>query len=262
MTKKVYSKTIALLDVTFLNIRVPEVLTLIADAIKTNTQKSIYFINADCLNKTAKDKNYLQILNQSDYVLGDGSGVKLGCKIINEEVIDNVNGTDLLPLLCEFALKNNFSLYLLGANPGVAAKVKRNLEEQYQGIKIVGEHHGYFERNSPEEQNIIKMINESKADILLVAFGAPFQEKWIYHHRKQLSPMILMGVGGLFDFYSGNMPRAPLWLRKRGLEWTFRLYQEPKRMFKRYVIGNPLFIYKVYKWKFLKHNKNNRSYRR
>jgi N-acetylglucosaminyldiphosphoundecaprenol N-acetyl-beta-D-mannosaminyltransferase len=125
------------------------------------------------------------------------------------------------------------------------------LEKQYQGLKIVGENNGYFEKNTIEEKNIINSINESHADILLVGLGAPFQEKWIHSHRKELSSKILMGVGGLFDFYSGNIPRAPLWIRKMGLEWTYRLYQEPRRMFKRYVIGNPLFIYRVYKSQFM-----------
>jgi len=239
---------LTLLDVKFLNIKMQQALKLIADNIKTGTQKSIYFVNADCLNKTIKDQEYLQILNQGDYVFADGSGIKIGCKIINEEVVDNVNGTDLLPLLCEQAVKYNHSIYLLGAKPGVAAKMVKNLEAKYQGIKIVGEQDGYFDKY--DEKTIIKNINDSRADILLIAFGAPFQEQWLHSYRKELSTKIMIGVGGLFDFYSGNTPRAPLWLRKSGLEWTFRLYQEPKRMFKRYILGNPLFIYRVYKWKF------------
>lgn len=243
------------MDVQFLNIRMSQALTLIVDAIKTSTQKTIYFVNADCLNKSFKEKEYLQILNQGDYIFADGYGIKLGCQIMGEQVVDNVNGTDMLPLLCELALKHHFSLYLLGAKPGVAAKMKQKLEKKYQGLQIVGEQHGYFDRNTAQEQNIIKAINQSQADILLVAFGVPSQEKWIHNHRKHLSPKIIMGVGGQFDFYSGNIPRAPIWLRKRGLEWTYRFYQEPRRLFKRYIIGNPLFIYRVYKWKLFHRKK-------
>jgi len=242
--------TLTLLGVDFLNVKMQEALSLIDDAVKTGTQKTVFFINADCLNKASKDKEYLQILQQGDYVFPDGSGVKLGCKIMGQQVIDNINGTDLLPRLCELALARDYSLYLLGAKPGVAAKMKHHLETQYQGLKITGEHHGYFVRNSLEEQEIIEKMNQTASDILLVAFGVPFQEKWIYQHRAAINAKVLIAVGGLFDFYSGNIPRAPLWLRQRGLEWTYRLYQEPRRMFKRYIIGNPLFIYRIYQRKF------------
>jgi N-acetylglucosaminyldiphosphoundecaprenol N-acetyl-beta-D-mannosaminyltransferase len=242
--------TLTLLNVEFLNITKFQAIELVAKAINANTQKIVYFVNADCLNKTVADSDYLHILQQGDYILADGSGIKLGCKILGDTVIDNVNGTDLLPLICELAVKNHFSIYLLGAKPGVAAQTKDNLEKQYSGLRIVGEWHGYFRKNSDEEQDVIRNINESQADILLVAFGAPFQEKWIHSRKHQLTAKVLIGVGGLFDFYSGNIPRAPLWLRRYGLEWTYRLYQEPKRMFKRYILGNPLFVYRVYKWKW------------
>lgn len=240
----------SLLGVNFLNISMSQALTLVAEAIKSGVQRTVFFVNADCLNKTVTDKEYLQILNQGDYVLPDGSGVKLGCKINGKTVVENINGTDMLPLLCELAVQNDFSFYFLGAKPGVALKAKQTLEQQYQGLRIVGEQHGYFTKNTLEEKHIIDIINKSKADILLIAFGSPAQEKWINQHASVLSPKVLMGVGGLFDFYSGNIPRAPRWLRQRGLEWTYRFYQEPRRMFKRYIFGNPLFIYRVYyrKW--------------
>lgn len=241
---------LSLLGVNFFNIRMSQALTLVAEAIKNGVQRTVFFVNADCLNKAVSDKEYLQILNQGDYVLPDGSGVKLGCKINGKTIVENINGTDMLPLLCELAVQNDFSFYFLGAKPSVALKAKQTLEQQYQGLRIVGEQHGYFTKNSSEENSIIDIINKSKADILLIAFGSPAQEKWIYQHASALSPKVLMGVGGLFDFYSGNIPRAPRWLRQRGLEWTYRFYQEPRRMFKRYIFGNPLFIYRVYyrKW--------------
>jgi N-acetylglucosaminyldiphosphoundecaprenol N-acetyl-beta-D-mannosaminyltransferase len=247
---------LTLFDVTFLNVRMQQALELITEAIKAGTQKTIYFVNADCLNKSIRDKTYFQILKQGDYIFADGSGIKLGCKIMGQEVLDNVNGTDLLPRLCDLAVKNDFSLYLLGAKPGVAAKMKMNLEKHYPGIKILGEQNGFFDKNSNVENQIIQSINDLQPDILLVALGVPSQEKWIHEHKKNLLPKMIIGVGGLFDFYSGNIPRAPVWLRKRGLEWTYRLYQEPRRLFKRYIIGNPLFLYRVYKWKFLKYKQN------
>ena len=116
-------------------------------------------------------------------------------------------------------------------------------------MKIAGYHHGYF---SEEEKNsIFKKIEESGASLLLVAFGAPKQDIWIQKNIASMKLKVAMGVGGLFDFYSGNIPRAPLWMREMGLEWLYRLYQEPWRLWKRYVIGNPIFIYRVLKEKFL-----------
>lgn len=247
--------TLTLFSVTFLNIQMAEALELIEHLLKGPSPSPIYIINADCLNKTFDDKEYLDILHQTDYIFADGSGIKLACRIGGNVVVDNVNGTDLFPLLCERASQRHFSLYLLGAKPGLATKVQQHMENRYPGLKIVGTHHGYFRRNSEEEQAVIKAINHSQADILLVAFGVPAQEKWIHQHRNELSPKVLIGVGGLFDFYSGHIPRAPLWLRKLGLEWVYRLYQEPQRLFKRYILGNPLFLYRVCYWKWFGSNR-------
>lgn len=243
--------TATLFDVTFLNIWMEEALHLIENAISNASQIRIFIINADCLNKIFQDQEYLNVLQQADYIFADGSGIKIACKIMGDTIVDNVNGTDLFPLLCEMSSQRQFSLYLLGAKPGIAVKTQQNMVKRYPGLRIVGTHSGYFERHSHEEQAVITAINDSHADILLVAFGAPAQEKWIHAHRHELTPKVLIGVGGLFDFYSGHIPRAPLWLRKMGLEWTFRLYQEPRRLFKRYILGNPLFIYRVYRWKWL-----------
>jgi N-acetylglucosaminyldiphosphoundecaprenol N-acetyl-beta-D-mannosaminyltransferase len=117
--------------------------------------------------------------------------------------------------------------------------------QRYPGLEIAGARDGYFR---PEEEGaVIEAINGSGARILLVAFGAPRQELWIARWRDRLAPPVAMGVGGLFDFYSGRIPRAPVWMREIGLEWVFRLMQEPGRMWRRYVIGNPLFLYRVRK---------------
>ena len=113
---------------------------------------------------------------------------------------------------------------------------------------MAGTAHGYFNHRT-ESDTVIKEINNSGATILLAGFGAPLQEKWISRHRHELKPLVLMGVGGLFDFYSGTISRAPDWIREIGFEWAFRMLQEPGRMWRRYVVGNPLFLYRVMKWK-------------
>ena len=116
---------------------------------------------------------------------------------------------------------------------------------RYPGLRIVGARDGYF--GPEEEEGVVEAINRSGARILLVAFGAPRQELWLQRWRDRLEPGVCMGVGGLFDFYSGRIPRAPAWMRELGLEWVFRLMQEPGRMWRRYVIGNPLFLSRVWR---------------
>lgn len=243
-------RQLSLLGVSFLNLRMAEALDLIRGTIGEGAQKTVYFINADCLNQAVENDNYATVLRQGDLVFPDGSGVRLGCKLLGDQVLDNVNGTDMLPLLCELAREVDARLYFLGAKPGIAARARDKLQARYPGLRIVGEHHGYFQRNGAEETALIDTINSSGAAILLVAFGVPAQEYWIQRHRHQLSATVLMGVGGLFDFYSDTIPRAPRWLRRWGLEWTYRLYQEPRRLFRRYIIGNPLFVWRVLRWRW------------
>ena len=241
-------KTVNIFGVKILNITMRKALDLVFKGVSNNDQRQVFFVNADCLNKAYLDQQYFQVLNNTPYILGDGSGVKVASKFLNTPIIDNVNGTDMLPLLCEQAVVLGYSLFLLGSKPGVADRMKEKLELMYRGIKIAGTHHGYFDREN-HSPAVIEIINKSGADILLVAFGAPYQEIWLAGHAELLHCKILMGVGGLFDFYSGLMPRAPLWMRRIGGEWVFRLYQEPGRMWRRYIIGNPLFLLRVLKWK-------------
>ena len=198
------------------------------------------FANADCLNIAWKNAGYARILNGADAVWADGVGIAFAAGFVHTPVHGNVNGTDMLPLLC----RKGWTIYLLGAAPGVAEKARERLSAEFPETKIVGADHGFF--LMPEEESaVIARINAAKPDILLVAMGVPRQEEWIVGHRAQLSCGVAIGVGGLFDFASGRIPRAPLWMRKLRIEWTYRLYNEPVRLFRRYIIGNPLFILRV-----------------
>lgn len=239
---------LTLLDVGFLSISMEEALTLIRGIIKSDAKETVSFINADCLNISTKDEEYRSILKSQSLVLPDGAGINIGCRMIGERLEANLNGTDLLPELCEVAVEDDFTLYLLGAAPGVATRMQENLMMKYPGLDVVGEHHGYFDHETDSDK-VIAEINAAKPNVVLVAFGAPRQEKWIHKHREKIDSNLLVGVGGLFDFYSGDKKRAPLWMRKSGLEWVYRLYLEPGRLWRRYIIGNPLFMYRIMRWK-------------
>ena len=199
------------------------------------------------MNKCFNDDDYHQILRNMNQVYPDGIGVRLASQMFGNGVKDNINGTDLFPLLCERLVNTAHGIYLLGAREGVAESTAANMVKRYPGLNIAGYQHGYF---TPEEEDeVLDRINTSGADVLMVAMGAPQQERWIARNRARLNVSILMGVGGLFDFYSGRISRAPVWIREVGLEWVWRLLQEPGRMWRRYVLGNPLFLYRVWRQK-------------
>ncbi len=203
----------------------------------------VCFVNADCANISFRDADYRAVLNQAAMTLADGIGLKLAGKLLGREIKQNVNGTDMFPRLCAALENTGQGLYLLGAKPGVTEAVGDWIKQNYPGVKLAGTRHGYF--TPAEEPEVIRQIADSGASLLLVAFGAPRQDKWIHEHLQAIGVKVAMGVGGLFDFYSGNIPRAPQWLREMGLEWFYRFWQEPRRMWKRYFVGNAVFLYRV-----------------
>ena len=237
-----------LFDLEFDNITMTEAVNLVGEIVETRQKKTAFFVNPDCLNKIFSDKDYYNVLKDSEYIFPDGIGVNIACKIIGEPLRENVNGTDMLPFLCQMCESNSRSIYLLGGGELVAQTMRDKLCQKYENLSIVGARDGFFDRET-ETDSVIEDINLSGADVLLVAFGAPLQEKWIARNRDKLHCNVLMGVGGLFDFYSERTQRAPAWMREIGIEWVYRLMQEPGRMWRRYIIGNPLFVYRVLKWK-------------
>ena len=245
------SDSLSLFGLEIKNSTMDAAITQLEEYMKTGqgetSTKTVAFVNPDCLNKIFADRDYFTILQQVDLLLPDGIGMTIAGNLLQTPLQENVNGTDMLPFLCEMAAAKGYSLFLLGGRPGVADAMAGRLDEQY-GVNVAGTAHGYFDHEA-ESDIIRQQINESGANILLVAFGAPLQEKWINNNQHHLNPSVLMGVGGLFDFYSGRTQRAPRWLREIGLEWLYRMLQEPGRMWKRYVVGNPLFLYRVMKWK-------------
>ncbi len=243
-----YEKKLTIFDMDFDNITMADAINIIDNTIISKERKKIFFVNPDCMNKLYVDKQYFEILEKADYIFPDGIGISIACKKLGTPLIENVNGTDMLPFVCQLSQQKGYKVFLFGAKVGIAEKMKKKLEQKYNNLQIVGCRDGYFDWDKDSE-TIVEEINESKADILLVAFGVPLQEKWITNYHDKLKANVQIGVGGLFDFYSGQMNRAPKWMREIGMEWLYRLYKEPKRMWRRYIIGNPLFLYRVSKWK-------------
>jgi N-acetylglucosaminyldiphosphoundecaprenol N-acetyl-beta-D-mannosaminyltransferase len=169
--------------------------------------------------------------------------MKIAGRILGRPIRQNLNGTDLFPRLCGTLAASGRRLYLLGARPGVAEATARWAQQQFPQLQIAGTRSGYFD--ATEEEAVIAAIRRSGADVLLVAMGVPAQDLWLRRHLKATGARVGIGVGGLFDFYGGRIPRAPLWLREIGGEWVYRLIQEPRRMWRRYLIGNFTFLWRV-----------------
>lgn len=233
--------------VSILNVTIDEALDLIGGCIDRGERSSVFFVNAHCINVSAGDAAYRGLLAREDaIVFGDGIGIRLAGWLSGQPLRDNVNGTDLFPLLCQRAAQRGWGLFLLGAQPGVADEAARRITPLYPGLRVAGVRHGYFDEGDADA--LLRAINTSGADVLLVALGVPGQEQWIAAHRDRLKVPVAMGVGGLFDYYSGRIPRAPSLLRKASLEWAWRLAMEPGRMWRRYLVGNITFMGRVLWW--------------
>ena len=226
-----------------LNLGMDELVGAIMTAAERRVRTRVAFVNPDCVNIAARDPLYRAALAGTDWVCPDGIGMKIAGRMLARPIRQNLNGTDLFPRLCAALAGSGHRVYLLGARPGVAAAVARWARRNAPGIKIAGCRSGYF--TPDEEAAVIDGIRRSRADILLVAMGAPRQELWLRRHLDRTGASVGIGVGGLFDFYSGRIPRAPLWLREIGGEWVYRLLQEPRRMWRRYLVGNGLFLWRI-----------------
>ena len=226
-----------------LNLAMDEALAAIDAALAARQQTRISFVNADCVNIAAGDASYREALAGTDWVFIDGVGMRIAGRIMDQPVRDNVNGTDLFPRLCALLAQQGKRLFLYGAQPGVAAAAAGWAEAHFPGLQIAGTLHGY--QPAGAEAETVAAIRASGADVVLVGLGAPAQEAWIARNHDKTGATVAIGVGGLFDYYSGRIPRAPLWMRRLGLEWLFRLVQEPRRLWRRYIVGNAVFLSRI-----------------
>lgn len=214
-------------------------------ALAQGLRQQVFFMNADCFNLSVEQGAYRQTLKQADWLLPDGAGVALGARVTGQRLTENLNGTDLFPVLCEQAVAQQWRVFFLGGREAVVQQLVQNLRQQYPQLQIQGYHSGYF--SAAETAQIFEAMTGT--DLLFVAMGAPLQEQWIQQHWERLPVRAAFGVGGLFDFYSGRIARAPQGWRRLGLEWVWRLLQEPQRLWRRYLLGNPRFVARVLRWR-------------
>ncbi len=230
-------------DVFFDNIDMTQAIDQLSRMIDGNTTQQVSFVNPACVNIAAHDRGYRRILARTAMVLPDGIGIKIAADIMGLPLKQNVNGTDLFPRLCDMLARRGASLYLLGGQPGVVERVAQEVQAQWPTLRIAGYRDGFF--GVAHEGEVAAEVRASGADVLLVARGVPLQDIFIDRQLHQLGVKVAIGVGGLFDFVSGRISRAPNWMRDTGLEWVYRLMQEPGRMWQRYLVGNFTFLGRI-----------------
>ncbi|WP_110952867.1 WecB/TagA/CpsF family glycosyltransferase [Anaerosinus massiliensis] len=207
-------------------------------------EKKTHFVataNAEMIMMANDDHELLKILNKADLVVPDGAGTVWAARHHGYTMPERVAGYDLVQKLLKRAAKSKIKFFFLGSAPGIAEKAKKNAEEKYIGLQIVGTKDGYF--SLEEEPALIQEIKSVKPDVLLVALGVPRQEKWIMKHLAELDVSVAIGVGGTLDVMAGVVKRAPLWMQRAKLEWLYRGLLQPKRIGR--LMALPRFVFKV-----------------
>jgi N-acetylglucosaminyldiphosphoundecaprenol N-acetyl-beta-D-mannosaminyltransferase len=228
-----------------------ELLDAIGQGIKTDNKMTVLSGNVHSFNLAYRQSWLRDFFNQADIVRLDGAGVRLGAWILGHQTPSRMTWADFAWDLAVYAEQQEINIFFLGAHPGIADKAAAKLKARYPDLHIVGTHHGYFDKTpgSPENEAVIAEINAVKPNILIVGFGMPLQERWLMENWERIDANVALTGGAVFDYVSGELQRAPRWMTDNGLEWLGRLIIEPRRLWKRYIIGNPLFLWRVFKQK-------------
>lgn len=197
-------------------------------------------VNADKINSLNSNLRLAKIVNSCGIINADGASVVLASKFLNTPLPERVAGIDLMQSLIKLSADKNYSVYLLGAKQTVVEKTAEVLEAQYPALNIVGLHDGYFEES--DWPSIAEELNNITPDFIFVGITSPIKEYLVEFLQSKGNKGVFMGVGGSFDVISGKIPRAPKWMQMMNLEWLYRVFKEPKRLFKRYLFGNFSFI--------------------
>lgn len=233
---------------TYVNaISLDETVEQVEEIIKAGVPTQHVVINASKVNLMQKDAKLRKIVNQCPLINADGASIVWAAKILGIPLKERVTGIDLFLRLIEVAHEKKYKIYLFGAKEEVVVKVKHLFEKKYPNLQIVGYRNGYF--TEADEPEIVRDMAESKADMMFVAFSSPKKEYWVNKYINKINIPFVMGVGGSFDVVAGVTDRAPLWMQNHGLEWFYRFIQEPRRMWKRYMIGNAKFVLLTFKTK-------------
>lgn len=233
------------------NVDMQEAVCAIDEMIGSGRKSYIVAVNVDVTVKMETDTYLKKITDEAPMAIVDGKPLVWIARWHKCPVKAKVSGSDLVPHLCERAAVKGYSVFIIGGKEGVARKAKANLEKQIPGINIAGTYappYG-FEKDTEELDKINAMISAVHPDILIVCFGCPKQEKWVYENYRKYDARVSVCAGATVDFLAGNINRAPRWMSDHGLEWLYRFIQEPGRMFRRYFIDDARIIKLIWKYR-------------
>ncbi len=233
------------------NLTMEETLQAVDQLIQENKSTYVVTPNVDHIVQLETSEELRAVYDNASLILTDGKPLLWIAKWYGTPIKEKISGSDLFPLLCDMAAKKGYKMFFLGAAEGIAAKAAENLAKRYKGLNVVGTYSPPFgfENNEVEMNKIKAMIRKAEPHILIVGLGCPKQEKFMYHHCKELQVPISFGLGASLDFEAGNVKRAPKWMSNHGLEWLFRITQDPKRMIKRYLIDDRKILRLAFKYK-------------
>lgn len=233
------------------NLTMKETLQAIDELIKEKKSTYVVTPNVDHIVQLETNNELQAVYNNAALILTDGKPLLWIAKWYGMPIKEKISGSDLFPLLCKMAAEKRYKMFFLGAAEGVAAKAAENLTKRYPGLQVAGTYSPLngFEKNEAEMGKIETMIKDAAPDILIVGLGTPKQEKFMYRNCKWLGVPISFGLGASFDFEAGNIKRAPRWMADHGLEWLFRITQDPKRLAKRYLVDDRKIIGLVLKYR-------------
>ncbi len=220
-------------------------------AVYGSSTRQIVTVNAQLYVLAEKSRRFRECLKTADYLCADGMPIVWACTTFGGRRVPRIAGVDLIEHLCQCGAARGLSVFLLGGRPETASVTARRLSRQYPGLKIAGVSCPElgFEKCEETLSPVLEQIAKARPHILFVGLGAPKQEFFIDEHIRPLKVPIAVGIGGSFEILSGSIERAPKWMQSSGLEWAFRLHQEPRRLWKRYLIGNAEFLWSVAKWR-------------
>jgi N-acetylglucosaminyldiphosphoundecaprenol N-acetyl-beta-D-mannosaminyltransferase len=213
--------------------------------------RQIVTANAQFYVLADKNQRFRACLEKAEYICADGMPIVWACERFTGTKVPRITGVDFIGLLCERGARDGLRVYLLGGRPGTAKATALRLKELYPGVVIAGVDcpDWGFENSAKTLQPVLDRIAAAKPHLLLAGLGAPKQEFFIHDHVRPLRIPVAIGIGGSFEILSGSLQRAPVWVQTSGMEWAYRLTQEPRRLWKRYLVGNAMFLWDVAKWR-------------
>jgi N-acetylglucosaminyldiphosphoundecaprenol N-acetyl-beta-D-mannosaminyltransferase len=216
-------------------------------AVRSGRHVTVLHANAHGLNLAQRHLWLLDGYRRADLVYCDGAGVRLAARLLGDALPERITGADWLWHLNELAARESWRLFLLGGAEGVAERAAETLARRSGARTVVGTHHGFFDKTpgSTENRAVVEIINALDPHICCVGFGMPLQERWILENRRLLAANALISQGAAFDYVAGDLARGPGWMTGHGLEWLARLAIEPRRLWRRYLLGNSLFLARV-----------------